>query len=174
MLVDVKKHSTAETDWETCHSLLCLGEKSKASPPSALYEFIEHANDTNDIFILAAKVISYTILRYKNLKEAYLKRGDKACNGSTAAVSLLLEAWKPISMGHKRRWWDCIALPEDVNKCDEAAFRRQIKDMAYESLQLLKAAIFDEECALLFSLEIYGHIIGMFELNNLGRLFSLY
>lgn len=159
--------SCAETDWETCHSLLCLGEKSKASSPSALYEFIEHANDTNDIFILAAKAISYTILRYKNLKEAYLKRGDKECIGSTAAVSLLLEAWKPISMGQKRRWWDCIALPEDVNKCDEAAFRRQIKDVAYESLQLLKAAIFDEECALLFSLEIYGHIVGMFELNNL-------
>ncbi|KAJ8444544.1 hypothetical protein Cgig2_000823 [Carnegiea gigantea] len=137
--------SCAETDWGTCHSLLCLGEKSKASSPSALYEFIEHANDTNDIFILAAKAISYTILRYKNLKEAYLERGDKVCNGSTAAVSLLLEAWKPISMGQKRRWWDCIALPEDVNKCDEAAFRRQIKDVAYE---LLKAAIFDEECAL--------------------------
>uniref|UniRef100_A0A7C9DXE1 [histone H3]-lysine(4) N-trimethyltransferase n=1 Tax=Opuntia streptacantha TaxID=393608 RepID=A0A7C9DXE1_OPUST len=159
--------SCAESDWEMCHSLLCLGEKSKASSPRALYEFMEHANDTNDIFILAAKAISYAILRYKNLKEAYLKGGDEACNGSTIDMSLLLEAWKPISMGHKKRWWDCIALPEDVNKCDEATFRRQIKDVAYESLQLLKAAIFDEECAPLFSLEVYGHIIGMFELNNL-------
>ncbi|KAF5194344.1 Histone-lysine n-methyltransferase atxr2, partial [Thalictrum thalictroides] len=35
------------------------------------------------------------------------------------------------------------------------------------SLQLLKEAIFDKECAPLFSLEIYGNIIGMFELNNL-------
>ncbi|PKI68614.1 hypothetical protein CRG98_011018 [Punica granatum] len=40
----------------------------------------------------------------------------------------------------------------------------QIKDLAFTSLQLLRAAIFDRE---LFSLEIYGHIIGMFELNNL-------
>uniref|UniRef100_A0A7C9DV40 [histone H3]-lysine(4) N-trimethyltransferase n=1 Tax=Opuntia streptacantha TaxID=393608 RepID=A0A7C9DV40_OPUST len=96
--------SCAESDWEMCHSLLCLGEKSKASSPRALYEFMEHANDTNDIFILAAKAISYTILRYKNLKEAYLKGGDEACNGSTIDMSLLLEAWKPMSMGHKKRY----------------------------------------------------------------------
>ncbi|KAJ0974792.1 hypothetical protein J5N97_016757 [Dioscorea zingiberensis] len=37
----------------------------------------------------------------------------------------------------------------------------------FQSLQLLKDAIFDNECAYLFSLEVYGHIIGMFELNNL-------
>jgi hypothetical protein len=36
-----------------------------------------------------------------------------------------------------------------------------------QSLQLLKDAIFDPECAPLFSLDVYGHIIGMFELNNL-------
>ncbi|MCO5602947.1 hypothetical protein L7F22_057088 [Adiantum nelumboides] len=32
---------------------------------------------------------------------------------------------------------------------------------------LLKAAIFHADYAALFSLQIYGHIIGMFELNNL-------
>jgi len=38
------------------------------------------------------------------LKEAYLKGGDEACNGSTIDMSLLLEAWKPISIGHKKRY----------------------------------------------------------------------
>ncbi|KAG0487093.1 hypothetical protein HPP92_009188 [Vanilla planifolia] len=66
-----------------------------------------------------------------------------------------------------QRWWDCIALPDDVDSCDEISFRMQIRDLAFASLQLLKEAIFDDECAPLFSLEIYGHIIGMFELNNL-------
>lgn len=28
------------------------------------------------------------------------------------------------------RWWDCIALPDDVDPSDEGAFRTQIKDLA--------------------------------------------
>ncbi|KAK9705029.1 hypothetical protein RND81_07G027900 [Saponaria officinalis] len=158
----------AENEWKTCHSLLCTGEKSNASSPEALTEFFEHANNTNDIFILAAKAICTTLLKYKFLKKARLREvGDTKSKAANVDFSLLQEAWKPLSMGYKRRWWDCIALPEDVDKCDEAAFRRQIREVSYESLQLLQAAIFDEECAPLFSLEIYGHIIGMFELNNL-------
>ncbi|XP_074296125.1 histone-lysine N-methyltransferase ATXR2-like [Silene latifolia] len=158
----------AARDWETCHSLLCTGEKSKASRPEALSKFLEHANNTNDIFILAAKAISMTLLKYKFLKKAHLREvGYITSNATTIDLSLLQKAWKPFSMGYKRRWWDCIALPEDVDKSDEVAFRRQIKEMAFESLQLLKEAIFDVDCAPLFSLEIYGHIIGMFELNNL-------
>jgi hypothetical protein len=66
------------------------------------------------------------------------------------------------------RWWDSVALPEDVDSCDEDTFRQQIRDLALTSLQLLKDAIFDSECAPLFSLDVYGHLIGMFELNNLG------
>ncbi|KAJ6853371.1 histone-lysine N-methyltransferase ATXR2 [Iris pallida] len=159
----------AESDWESFHSLLCTGEKVGSSRRAALLKFIEHANRTNDIFILAAKVISYAILKYKKLR-GHLEDGKQKTrldlmNGSK--FSLFLESWKPISMGFKRRWWDCIALPDDVAVCDETPFRMQIRDLAYASLQLLKDAIFDPECAPLFSLEIYGHIIGMFELNNL-------
>lgn len=70
-------------------------------------------------------------------------------------------------MGYKRRWWECVALPDDVDSCNETSFRMEIKELAFKSLDLLKKAIFDKECAPLFSLEIYGQIIGMFELNNL-------
>jgi hypothetical protein len=28
------------------------------------------------------------------------------------------------------RWWDCIALPDDVDPTDEGAFRMQIKNLA--------------------------------------------
>ncbi|KAI9161833.1 hypothetical protein LWI28_021128 [Acer negundo] len=45
-------------------------------------------------------------------------------------LSLLLEAWKPISFRHKGRWWDCIALPDDVDPSDEASFRMEIRDLA--------------------------------------------
>jgi len=45
-----------------------------------------------------------------------------------------------------------------------------LKDLAQESLSLLRAAIFDERFAALFELDVYGSIVGMFELNNLGML----
>ncbi|KAK7402028.1 hypothetical protein VNO78_13964 [Psophocarpus tetragonolobus] len=160
--------SCAEADWESSHSLLCTGESSARR--EALLKFIKHANETNDIFLLAAKVISSTLLRYRKLKSVSIEEQVKHDTSSFLNhnnLSILLEAWRPISMGHKRRWWDCIALPDDVDSSDDASFRLQIKALALESLQLLKTAIFDKECEPLFSLEIYGHIIGMFELNNL-------
>ncbi|XP_010240963.1 PREDICTED: histone-lysine N-methyltransferase ATXR2 isoform X2 [Nelumbo nucifera] len=162
--------SCAKVDWELFHSLLCTGERSGSSCREALVKFIQHANETNDIFIPAAKAISFTILKYKKLKAAKLEGKEQCTNPNTledSSFSMLLEAWRPISMGYKRRWWDCIALPDDVDYSDEASFRMQIRELAFMSLQLLKESIFDKECAPLFSLEIYGHIIGMFELNNL-------
>ncbi|KAK9133571.1 hypothetical protein Scep_013099 [Stephania cephalantha] len=158
----------AGTDWDQSHSLLCTGEGSRAICREALMKFVEHANETNDIFLLAAKAIAFTILRYQKLKVYGLQGEHARRNGkSRSDFSLLLEAWKPMSMGFKRRWWECVALPEDVDCCDEVSFRKQIRDLASMSLQLLKEAIYDKECAPLFSLDIYGHIIGMFELNNL-------
>ncbi|KAF3779948.1 Histone-lysine N-methyltransferase [Nymphaea thermarum] len=164
--------SCAEADWESCHSLLCLGKESGGSGTcrEALARFCEHATETNDIFLLAAKVISSTVLKYQNLKTANhecQKKKMKTSEISGPNFPFLLEAWKPFSMGYKQRWWDCVALPDDVECSEETSFRMQMKDLAFKSLQLLKAAIFTEECAPLFSLEIYGHIIGMFELNNL-------
>ncbi|XP_061363098.1 histone-lysine N-methyltransferase ATXR2 isoform X2 [Gastrolobium bilobum] len=159
--------SCAEADWESSHSLLCTGESSDLEHREALLKFIKHANETNDIFLLAAKAISSTILRYHKLKANHLEeqvKCDTSCVSNHRNFSLLQEAWRPISMGHKRRWWECIALPDDIDPSDEATFRKQIKELAFESLQHLKTAIFDKE---LFSLEIYGHIIGMYELNNL-------
>ncbi|RVW25511.1 Histone-lysine N-methyltransferase ATXR2 [Vitis vinifera] len=116
----------AEADWESSHSLLCTGEKSESICREALSKFIQHANETNDIFLLAAKVQeienSSSQRTRKYTSAIVLKNGD---------LPLLLEAWKPISMGFKKRWWDCIALPDDVHSCDEAAFRAQIKELAF-------------------------------------------
>ncbi|XP_073150876.1 histone-lysine N-methyltransferase ATXR2 isoform X2 [Henckelia pumila] len=160
--------SCAEADWHSLHSLLCIGNGSSTSNTEALLKFIKHANETNDIFLCAAKAISFTILRYRKLKAAVVEQKKyHTPNLQKHTLPSLVEAWKPVSMGFKRRWWDCIALPADVDSCEEAEFRTQVKDLASASLLLLKEAIYDEECAPLFSLEIYGHIIGMFELNNL-------
>ncbi|KAG9159723.1 hypothetical protein Leryth_007751, partial [Lithospermum erythrorhizon] len=157
----------AEADWEAYHSLLCTGERSSALSTKALSKFVQHANETNDIFLLAAKVISFVILRYRKFKEARLGEinDDHKKIRSSYNNPLIMKAWEPVAMGHKSRWWECISLPDDVD--DKCSYRMQVKELAFESLQLLKKAIYDEECEPLFSLEIYGHIIGMFEQNNL-------
>ncbi|XP_062184417.1 histone-lysine N-methyltransferase ATXR2 [Phragmites australis] len=155
--------SCADSDWDSYHSLLCTGSKTGPFRRSALQKFVEHANGTNDIFLVAAKAITVTMLRYKKLKRQLASQSKK----DESSFPFLMEAWKPLSMGFKKRWWECVALPEDVDSSEEDSFRRQIRDLAFTSLQLLKDAIFDPECAPLFSLDVYGHIIGMFELNNL-------
>ncbi|KAK3036698.1 hypothetical protein RJ639_031566, partial [Escallonia herrerae] len=97
--------SCAEADWNSSHSLLCTGERSKSVCKEALHKFIQHANETNDIFLLAAKVISSTILRYRKLKVACQQEQGKQATPDVLEncdLSLLLEAWKPFSMGHKR------------------------------------------------------------------------
>uniref|UniRef100_A0A0D9W9W8 SET domain-containing protein n=1 Tax=Leersia perrieri TaxID=77586 RepID=A0A0D9W9W8_9ORYZ len=111
--------SCADSDWETYHSLLW----------------------SNDIFLVAAKAITFTLLRYKKLKAQLEFQKDT----DESNFSLLMEAWKPLSMGFKRRWWDSVALPEDIDSCDEDSFRQQIRDLAFTSLQLLKDAIFDPD-----------------------------
>uniref|UniRef100_A0A0E0KVK7 SET domain-containing protein n=1 Tax=Oryza punctata TaxID=4537 RepID=A0A0E0KVK7_ORYPU len=133
--------SCADSDWETYHSLLCTGSKTEPSRRSALQKFVEHANGSNDIFLVAAKAITFTLLRYKKLK----MQSEFQKNTDESNFSLLMEAWKPLSMGFKKRWWDSVALPEDVDSCDEDSFRQQIRDLAFTSLQLLKDAIFDAD-----------------------------
>ncbi|CAN1220320.1 Histone-lysine N-methyltransferase ATXR2, partial [Linum perenne] len=83
--------SCAEADWTSSHSLLCTGKRSESLSRDALLKFAQHANETNDIFLLAAKTIAFTILRYRKLKAGCLERKE-----------LLLEAWKPISIGYKK------------------------------------------------------------------------
>uniref|UniRef100_A0A7S3VR10 SET domain-containing protein n=1 Tax=Dunaliella tertiolecta TaxID=3047 RepID=A0A7S3VR10_DUNTE len=90
-----------------------------------------------------------------------------ACTPGMAEAALL-EAWMPLSMGWKRLWWESVAVPEDVE--DEQAFRQQLKELTAESLELMKpawpgvAALFPA----LMSMEVWGGLVGMFELNNLA------
>lgn len=160
----------AKASWESFHSLLCTGPKSLCKDKEMLCEFKHHADETNDIFHVAAKVISSTILGASKLKRKEPTSGVERYLGphnENEATTSLLKAWEPFSMGHKRLWWDSLALPADLGPGDEFEFRKQIRELSAISLNLLKGALFQEEYAPLFSLQVYGHIIGMFELNNL-------
>jgi hypothetical protein len=40
------------------------------------------------------------------------------------------------------RWWDSVALPEDVDSCDEDTFRQQIRDLALTVIMLSHISFF--------------------------------
>ncbi|KAL0052681.1 hypothetical protein WJX82_005986 [Trebouxia sp. C0006] len=122
-------------------------------------EFREHADNTNDIFLVAAQAVAHSLITAL----AALASGGPS---NLSCWEALLKGWQPYRMGWKKLWWECVACPEDVE--DEQAFRQELKDLAQESLSLLRAALFDERFAALFELDVYGSIVGMFELNNLG------
>lgn len=48
--------------------------------------------------------------------------------------------------------------------------RAELRGLAAESLALLRGALYDARFPALCELPVYGSIIGMFELNNLGAL----
>ncbi|KAK9840433.1 hypothetical protein WJX74_009879 [Apatococcus lobatus] len=169
----------AQTAWESHHRLLCDGGSQSArgearlsgsishvvvpAKAAALAAFREHADATNDIFHLAAKVVAGTLLDAESVLEQYPAHGNETAE--EANWRALRTAWQPIAAGFKAIWWKSVALPEDV--FDEDDFRANLKDLASQSLGLLKNCLFDPRFPALFCLDVYGSIIGMFELNNL-------
>jgi hypothetical protein len=132
---------------------LCAKRGSKEK----LADFFEHAAHTNDVFVLAAKVICHVLYSAK----------AKGFEGS----------WRPYAMGYKMPWWESVAKPDDVPDEEEAEFRSDLKELAQDSfhafcrtLQELHPEDYDRYYGNFLSLEVWGSLIGMFELNNLNIL----
>jgi len=88
----------------------------------------------------------------------------------TEVDSALVQAWEVFRHGWKRVWWEAIARPSDVPPEEEAEFLQQFQDLASESSSLLALALpqVAQQFPVLFTPQVYGSIIGMFELNNLA------
>lgn len=118
----------------------CLPDASQHfQRQTALQEFIAHADETNDAFLLAARVVSTVLLGAQKVLAAVANKGSsqEQCARSSAdpatsasvqrsntqqCLEALQAAWEPFAMGHKAVWWECVAVPEDVD--DEAEFRQ--------------------------------------------------
>ena len=156
------------------HGKLLRGSEGK--------DFLEHARDTNDIFILSAKVL----LTVAGQALAWVPGDDEAAgegadiskqhsppapDGTAATQQALLKAWEPFHHGHKQIWWEAVARPTDVaSGAAELEFRDSMREIATESLNLLKKALptqFLSRLPGLFTLEVFASVVGMFELNNL-------
>ena len=161
----------ADRAWEEHHCLLCPGAaKGKRKRggeeypgDSPLAEFYEHADLTNDIFVLAATALAKVLARAQKLQGGTPGQADPA--EALSYVQSLTRAWAPFATGHKAVWWDCVQAPNGEAREDFVAL---LQRMAGDSLHLLKAAIYDVRFAPLFDLGVYSSLVGMFEMNNLA------
>jgi hypothetical protein len=53
----------------------------------------------HELILFICQAITFTLLRYKKLK----KQQDFQSRSAESNFSLLMEAWKPLSMGFKKR-----------------------------------------------------------------------
>ncbi|KAG7382709.1 SET and MYND domain-containing protein 5 [Phytophthora pseudosyringae] len=72
------------------HAILC----PRKDPCSAMGEFLEHTRHTNDIFLLAAKVIARVLSRYLVWRD-------------------IVKAREPIDMFFKKPWWEVVVVEHD-------------------------------------------------------------
>ncbi|KAJ0394190.1 hypothetical protein ATCC90586_005134 [Pythium insidiosum] len=75
------------------HAVLC----PRADPFSAMSEFVRHTQETNDIFLLAAKVIARVLCRFLVSRD-------------------LIKAREPMDMFYKKPWWEVVMMERQVQQ----------------------------------------------------------
>ncbi|ETI41798.1 hypothetical protein F443_12992 [Phytophthora nicotianae P1569] len=75
------------------HAILC----PRSDPWSAMGEFLKHTLHTNDIFLLAAKVIARVLSRYLVWRD-------------------IVKAREPIDMFYKKPWWEVVVVEHDESE----------------------------------------------------------
>lgn len=149
--------SCAEAAWQLYHQLLCVGpeeddqqdESGSSSNPGkapaaaaaetgetqqeerrrqlALREFLEHADETNDVFRLAANAVAQVLVAAQQQlgSQQQHRNGSGSGDGSSGSSSggepgrdacwqALLAGWQPFAAGHKGLWWECTAAPPEA------------------------------------------------------------
>lgn len=155
----------AQAAWDAHHCLLCNGPHSSRAS-DALASFHAHARRTNDIFLLAARVIAAVVLQAERTLGGH---AAAAAAPPEARFAALRAAWRPYAAAHAVPWSVCVSIPDDVAPADAPAFRATLATLCDSSRTRLAAAL-PEYASLfpaLFSPQLYQHLIGLFELNNL-------
>ena len=183
----------ASNAWSRHERHLCVGTCGNERGLAAA-AFVNHAKETNDIFPLAARVLLETAHASENNRIRLAASGTPHSGTPHSGTPhsppseiepggpddarlvdrCLVDAWRPYAMAHKGVWWETVARPSDVAEgAGEDEFRASMRDIAVESLGLLRAVVALSEPTLLdrypglFTVEVYSRVIGMFELNNL-------
>ncbi len=109
-----------------------------------LEEFYLHADETNEIFRVAAQVVAITLVEAHRLLQLQKQESQQADTSSTQPVDsstqgkeqqqqqeqeALQQAFLPFAVGHKAPWWEVVTLDEDDDDehCSEDELRAQVR-----------------------------------------------
>ncbi|GLE11022.1 hypothetical protein PINS_up023314 [Pythium insidiosum] len=87
------------------HAVLC----PRDDPFSAMSEFVRHTQETNDIFLLAAKVIARVLCRFLVSRD-------------------LIKAREPMDMFYKKPWWEVVMMERQVQQQQQQRQARGVDD----------------------------------------------
>ncbi|EFA86539.1 hypothetical protein PPL_00338 [Heterostelium album PN500] len=143
-----------KTAFDNHHQILCVGEHTPET--SALYQFKKHAIDNNELFFLAAQVISFLVCRVQQLHNDQNGVRDIIC----------AELFKQYT---HRAWWDV--------RIDGNFTMEEAKRWSADSLALLQKAMMpiltshpktnDQKfISTILSMDFYSHLLGMLEMND--------
>ena len=185
----------ASNAWSRHERHLCVGPCGGSGRGLAATAFVNHAKETNDIFPLAARVLLETAYAAENKRNNRVRLAASGTSGAPSAGTphsseiepamnpddddddadqCLVDAWRPYARGAQGR---VVGDGGQTGGCSGWApareFRASMRDIAAESLNLLRATLALSDANVLdrypglFTIEVYAVVAGMFELNNL-------
>jgi len=137
-----------------------------------LEAFLEHADESNDMFRLAAQVLAMTLVRadreLQRRQQASTSSGSggadgqvpphSAAGGAAAAAppdgrrhNALQHAWLQFAVAEKAPYWKVVGVEDGE---DEEEVRASVKELTAESLALLRAAWVETAWPELLDLEV--------------------
>ena len=169
----------------------------ESADADAVREFYEHAAGSNDIFRVAARAVALAgsaACMFEAACEAGVCQASCRAQGMDAHAAAVQFAWQPFKAIAKAVWWEHVPMPAELE--DEQAWRADLRceavpfalgearagygavqhkgdgvvgcrEMACDSLGLLKAALPGSFPQEFLHERIWGSLVGMFELNNL-------
>nr|CCA20693.1 conserved hypothetical protein [Albugo laibachii Nc14] len=152
--------------WDS-HGLLCAGSKQHTS---AIAHFLAFAKETNELFVLAAKILAKILI-------GYIK------------TSNLPNARAVIDQFNMPPWWSVVAyVREDQYGKSEEAFRENLQRMLHQAFEYLMAGLMENVAKFLDSIgssnaaltvesvmtvcreclnvELYAKLVGLFVVKN--------
>jgi hypothetical protein len=153
--------------WEQQHAIMCSRADDNATP---MGQFLNHTLVTNEIFQLAGKVIARVLLRF-------------------VATHDVGHARQPVDMFCKAPWWDVVVSEDDLEEGQTLESQREVfKELVGQTLTHFLTGLKDNlerlekndelnglssdavlgSCADVLTIDFFGSIVGMFEMNNIS------
>eukprot|EP00743_Colponemidia_sp_Colp-15_P005501 GILK01005916.1.p1 GENE.GILK01005916.1~~GILK01005916.1.p1 ORF type:complete len:457 (-),score=81.57 GILK01005916.1:92-1462(-) len=129
------------------HNLTCTKSLPWNHP---LVEFKTLCHETNEIFLLGAKVYAKIINEFER-------------NGHD-----MEKAMAPYKVFHSQLWWEVVQVPDDVPATEVITFQRSLKHLISQAFDLLKESMWQPSYDALFDFIFFSRLIGAFEMNNVS------